>query len=120
LQDCADLLVGDKDLSGFANLRHDGSDGDDPVRRVDSAVWAIDGEMLTFHVSGAGFLYRQVRGFVGAMAAVATGRWPFEEFAACCANGRQAAKVGNVAPPDGLCLESVRYDPEPGWAVAAS
>lgn len=120
LQACADLLPGDKDLSGFANLRHDGSDADDPVRRIDNARWTIDGEHLTFRVSGAGFLYRQVRGLVGAMAAVATGRWPFEDFAACCAGGRQAAKVGNVAPPDGLCLESVRYDPEPAWVVAAS
>ncbi|HAT11221.1 MAG TPA: tRNA pseudouridine(38-40) synthase TruA, partial [Planctomycetes bacterium] len=63
---------------------------------------------------------RQVRGFVGAMVAVATGRWPMEEFTTCCADGRRAAKVGNVAPPDGLCLEQVRYDPEPDWTVAAS
>ena len=120
LQPSADLLVGDKDLSGFANLRHDGSDGDDPVRRVDSAVWTIAGEELTFRVTGAGFLYRQVRGFVGAMAAIATGRWPFAEFSACCAQGRQAAKVGNVAPANGLCLESVRYACEPSWRTAAS
>lgn len=120
LQPCADLLVGDKDLSGFANLRHDESDGHDPTRSIASAVWSVDGEILTFRVSGAGFLYRQVRGFVGAMAAVATGRWPMADFAACCDGGRVAAKVGNVAPPDGLCLESVRYQPEPEWRVAAS
>ena len=120
LQPCAELLVGTRDLSGFANLRHDESDGHDPVRRIDSAQWTVAGEDLTFRVSGAGFLYRQVRGFVGAMAAVATGRWPFAEFAACCTDGRQAAKVGNVAPSDGLCLEAVRYDPEPAWVVAAS
>ena len=119
LQPCADLLVGEKDLSGFANLRHDDSDGEDPVRRVDAATWSILGEDLVFHVSGAGFLYRQVRGFVGAMAAVATGRWPFAEFAACCNGGRQAPKVGNVAPSEGLCLESVRYDPSPAWVDAA-
>ncbi len=76
--------------------------------------------MLTFRVSGAGFLYRQVRGMVGAMAAVATGRWPMEEFLACCAGGRSAAKVGNVAPPDGLCLETVRFAAEPDWRNAAS
>jgi len=124
LQPCADLLVGTQDLSGFANLRHDDSDANDPVRTISSARWTLerepDGMILTFRVAGTGFLYRQVRGFVGAMAAVATGRWPMAEFAACCADGRKAAKVGNVAPPDGLCLEQVRYDPEPAWAVAAS
>ena len=124
LQPCADLLVGRKDLSGFANLRHDESDSHDPVRGIVSATWTseaeVDGCLLTFRVSGDGFLYRQVRGFVGAMVAVATGRWPMEEFTACCADGRRAAKVGNVAPPDGLCLEQVRYDPEPDWTVAAS
>jgi tRNA pseudouridine38-40 synthase len=124
LQTCADLLVGRKDLSGFANLRHDDSDSRDPVRTITSAGWRIepepDGKLLTFHVSGDGFLYRQVRGFVGGMAAVATGRWPLDDFAACCAGGRQAAKIGNVAPADGLCLEQVRYEPEPAWVVAAS
>lgn len=124
LQPCADLLVGTRDLSGFANLRHDDSDAGDPVRRVDWARWTAarepDGMLLTFRIAGSGFLYRQVRGFVGAMAAVATGRWPLADFAACCAGGRAAAKVGNVAPPDGLRLERVRYDPEPAWVAAAS
>ncbi len=119
LQPCADLLVGNRDLSGFANLRHDDSDTGDPVRRIDSATWIQEDELLTFRISGSGFLYRQVRGLVGAMAAVATGRWPFEDFVVCCTDGRSADKVGNVAPPDGLCLESVRYDPEPDWRAAA-
>lgn len=124
LQACADRLVGRQDLSGFANLRHDDSDGDDPVRSIESARWTItaDHEALrcTFRVVGRGFLYRQVRGFVGAMAAVACGSRDESDFAACVAGGRAATKVGNVAPGDGLTLERVDFDPEPAWEPAAT
>ncbi len=120
LQPCADLLVGAHDLSGFANLRHDETDTKDAVRRIDSAIWTINSEDLIFHIRGAGFLYRQVRGFVGAMATIATGRRPMADFIACCRDGRHAIKVGNVAPAEGLCLEEVRYSPEPAWVAATS
>lgn len=124
LQACADRLVGRHDLSGFANLRHDDSDGDDPVRSITAATWSVaDGDgglALTFRVTGAGFLYRQVRGFVGAMVAVATGSRSPEDFAACIAAGRAAVKVGNVAPAEGLTLERVLVEPEPAWGAVVS
>jgi tRNA pseudouridine38-40 synthase len=124
LERCAERLVGRHDLSGFANLRHDGTDGNDPVRTISAATWhheRRDDELrLTFRVSGAGFLYRQVRGFVGAMTAVATDSRSFDEFVASCAGGRTAKRVGNVAPPEGLTLEAVSYQPEPAWTIAAS
>lgn len=122
MQACADQLIGDRDLSGFANLRHDGSDGDDPVRTVESAHWTLQPDagalVCTFRIVGRGFLYRQVRAFVGAMVAVATGNRTAADFAACVAGGRGAVKLGNVAPAEGLTLEHVAYDPEPAWAAA--
>lgn len=124
MQACADLLVGSHDLSGFANLRHDGSDSEDPVRTVESARWHLQSEAgaltCTFRIRGRGFLYRQIRGFVGAMVAVATGNRALADFAACVGGGRGAVKVGNVAPAEGLTLEHVLFDPEPAWAPAAA
>jgi tRNA pseudouridine38-40 synthase len=119
LDDLAAELPGRRDLSGFACLRHDGSDGDDPLRTVRAASWAHEeiphGWRLTFTITGDGFLYKQVRGLVGAMVFVAQGRRTPADFRAAMAAGRAAVKVGNIAPPHGLALARVTYDPEPDW-----
>jgi tRNA pseudouridine38-40 synthase len=119
LPEMAAMLVGHKDLSGFATLRHDDTDEDDPHREILSATWTREerplGSYLVFRVVGEGFLYRQVRGMVGAMLHVAKGREALDSFAAAVAGGRSAARLGNIAPAHGLTLERVVYDPEPGW-----
>ncbi|MBA2481583.1 MAG: tRNA pseudouridine synthase A [Planctomycetes bacterium] len=119
LHEMAPLLVGRRDLSGFACLRRDDSDGDDPVRTIHAASWTIEprplGTYLTFHISGDGFLYKQVRGMVGAMIHVAKGRKPLSAFTAAIDAGRSAERIGNIAPAKGLVLERVVYDPEPAW-----
>jgi tRNA pseudouridine38-40 synthase len=118
------LIIGRRDLSGFATLRHDGTDDDDPVREITAAAWcfedAFDQRIATFRISGRGFLYRQVRGIVGAMIAVARGRRQLADFAAACAAGRDAVRVGNTAPAEGLTLERVAYDPDPAWALPSA
>ena len=119
LDELAALLPGRRDLSGFACLRHDGSDGDDPLRTVHAAAWTRTeiphGLRLTFTITGDGFLYKQVRGLVGAMVFVAQGRRSVADFHAVIGAGRAAVKVGNIAPPDGLVLARVSYEPEPDW-----
>jgi tRNA pseudouridine38-40 synthase len=114
-------LIGSQDLSGFACLRHDGSDEDDPVREVAAAAWSVsaaaEGESLVFRISGSGFLYKQIRGMVGAMLAVAQGRRSLALFEEAVAGGRRAPRLGNIAPAHGLVLERVAYagDAEPAW-----
>jgi tRNA pseudouridine38-40 synthase len=119
LDQLAPLLVGDRDLAGFASLRHDDSDEEDPRRRILSAGWerTDDGldRLLTFRITGEGFLYKQVRGLVGAMLAVAQGRFAVADFAAAVAAGRGARRLGNVAPGHALVLERVGYEREPAW-----
>jgi tRNA pseudouridine38-40 synthase len=115
----AELLIGNHDLSGFACLRRDGTDEDDPVREVLAAGWvsatAGEGEAWTFRITGTGFLYKQIRGMVGAMVAVAQGRRSMADFTDAIARGRAAAKLGNIAPAHGLVLELVGYSQDPGW-----
>ncbi|MBA3936598.1 MAG: tRNA pseudouridine synthase A [Planctomycetes bacterium] len=98
LHELAALLVGDLDLSGFACLR-----GDD-------THWL-------FRITGQGFLYKQVRGLVGAMVHVAQGRAECADFIAAMQAGRGARRFGNIVPGHGLALECVSYDPEPEWVV---
>jgi tRNA pseudouridine38-40 synthase len=119
LDELAAAIIGRRDLSGFAGLRHDGTDEDDPVRTVHAAAWTHEpiahGLRLTFTITGDGFLYKQIRGLVGAMVFVAQGRRTVADFHAAIHAGRDAVRVGNIAPPTGLVLARVTYDPEPEW-----
>ena len=117
LQGLADQLVGTKDLRTFACLRHDGTDEDDGARTISQATWTIAGDELTFRITGDGFLYKQVRGFVGAMIHVAQGRRTHAEFARLVAGDGTVRRVGKIAPPEGLMLTHVVYDPEPEWVT---
>ncbi len=119
LDELARLLPGDQDLSGFACLRRDESDLEDPHRRILTTSWrheSIDGEEFhTFTITGEGFLYKQVRGLVGAMLFVAQGRATKDDFCAATAQGRNAQRIGNIAPAAGLVLQTITYDPQPTW-----
>lgn len=116
-------LPGRRDLSGFACLRHDNTDDQDPVREYLTANWnqseTDDGCYRHFTISGRGFLYKQIRGLVGAMVAVAQGRATADGFTRAVAAGRSAERLGNIAPAEGLVLDSVRYDGEIPWKTVA-
>ena len=115
LQAMADQLLGSRDLRLFANLRHDGSDNEVRERHILQAQWQTIGSDLIFCIRGTGFLYKQIRGFVGAMIHVAQNHREAEEFTAIVNGDATIRRLGNIAPPDGLVLEKVTYDPEPDW-----
>lgn len=115
LQSMADLLLGSRDLRLFANLRHDGSDNEVRERHIRQSLWQTQGSDLIFRIRGTGFLYKQIRGFVGAMIHVAQNHRGADEFAAIVNGDTTIRRLGNIAPPDGLILERVTYDPEPDW-----
>jgi tRNA pseudouridine38-40 synthase len=120
LSGLAEALVGTRDLRAFACLRHDDTDNQDGTRTITAAGWDCRGDgagglQLIFTVTGSGFLYHQVRGFVGAMIAIAQGLRTREEFLGQVAGRRDIVRIGNLAPADGLLLERVVYDPEPPW-----
>jgi tRNA pseudouridine38-40 synthase len=119
LHQLAAQLIGDHDLSGFACLRGDDTDADDPRRRVLAAEWTREDDagdgLWHFRITGEGFLYKQVRGLVGAMVFVAQGRAGIADFAAAMRHGRGARRLGNIAPGNALLLERTRYEPEPDW-----
>jgi tRNA pseudouridine38-40 synthase len=119
---CAAALVGEHDLAAFACRRADGSDPDHGVRRIEAAGWEVQplpgGSRWTFTVRGSGFLYRQIRGLVGAMLAVANDRAAVTDFISAIDAGWDHPRLGTFAPAQGLCLEAVHYDPEPAWEDA--
>jgi tRNA pseudouridine38-40 synthase len=121
LHELAELLPGDQDLSGFACLRHDDSDDEDPHRRIKGCHWSCEKnngqEHWLFTITGEGFLYKQVRGLVGAMVYAAQGRASITDFKNAIIAGRKAERLGNIAPAEGLILDHIYYDPEPRWVV---
>lgn len=103
----AGLLVGEHDFSAFALA---GGAHRSPVRRIDKAQWESDGDLLTFSIEGSGFLRGMVRSLVGTLIGVGRGRMSHGEFAALLDGGRRS-QAGPTAPPQGLTLESVFYEP---------
>ena len=57
------------------------------------------------------FLHNQVRSIVGTLERVGAGSWRPDDIRAAL-EARDRARCGPVAPPDGLYLTGVRYDPE--------
>jgi tRNA pseudouridine38-40 synthase len=56
------------------------------------------------------FLHHQVRNMVGTLALVGEGKWTRAQVEAALA-ARDRTKAGPTAPPEGLCLVAVEYDP---------
>ncbi len=121
LHEMAAMISGRLDLSGFACMRGDNSDHTDPARLYRAAAWSRsqDGDDVRwdFRITGEGFLYKQIRGLVGAMVKVAQGRATLDDFTASVRGGWGAKRIANMAPGCGLFLEQVRYDPEPAWVA---
>ena len=109
----AALLVGRHD---FTTFRAALCQAKSPVRTLDEVkieVHPVDGGQeiaLTFRARS--FLHSQVRSMVGTLERVGAGAWTPRTMAAALA-AADRTRCGPVAPPQGLCLTGVGYDPDP-------
>ncbi|MCW2924992.1 MAG: tRNA pseudouridine synthase [Thermoleophilia bacterium] len=89
-------------------------------RRVLESRWEERGDELVYAVRGTSFLRHMVRILVGTMLATARGEASVPEFAAMLAGAPRSAAFA-TAPPQGLCLVDVTWEPiegvptPPGW-----
>lgn len=97
--------VGTHDFVSFATQ---GSPRQSTVRTISQiALRAVNGE-IQIDIIGDGFLYNQVRNMVGTLIEFGRGHWqPARAAEILAARDRSAA--GSTAPPQGLCLEWIRY-----------
>jgi tRNA pseudouridine38-40 synthase len=101
----AAYLIGEHDFSAFRAA--DGDHGS-PVRRVDEARFAREGNRLDFVITGNGFLKHMIRIIMGTLLEVGRGkREPGDVERILHSKDRQRA--GRTAPPHGLCLMEVNY-----------
>jgi tRNA pseudouridine38-40 synthase len=112
MREGAKYLEGVHDFSTF--MKKDRFEEKNPVRilyRVRVIPLQRKG-LILFRVEGHSFLRRMVRNIVGAMVRVGTGQWEPEKMAEIIRERTRTA-LNTTAPPEGLYLYRVDFDPVP-------
>lgn len=105
MKKAAECLVGTHDFSAF---KASGSSVKTSVRTITEVSVSKNEDILSFEISGDGFLYNMVRIIVGTLVDVGTGKiepWEMEKIL----KGRDRRKAGRTAPSCGLYLVEVYY-----------
>ncbi|WP_376092225.1 tRNA pseudouridine(38-40) synthase TruA [Roseomonas sp. CCTCC AB2023176] len=111
MHDAAQRLLGKHDFSAY---RAAACQAKDPNRTLDRLDVTRHGDEVAVIAEARSFLHHQVRNLVGTLMQVGHGRravtWPRDVL-----DGRDRTKAGQTAPPDGLALTAVGYDPPIDW-----
>jgi tRNA pseudouridine38-40 synthase len=109
-----DPFIGEHDFAAFCRRpKHRDGSVASLVRRVKDASWSDDGDgLLRFEIEAGSFCHQMVRSIVGTMIAVGHGKLRAGDVAGVIRAGDRS-RAGDLAPPQGLTLWTVRYD---GWA----
>ncbi|HET7007838.1 MAG TPA: tRNA pseudouridine(38-40) synthase TruA [Candidatus Binatia bacterium] len=102
-----ECLIGEHDFSSF---RAANCDAPHPVRIIYQTRLEQRGDLLVFTIEGTAFLRHMVRNIVGTLADVGR-RIRTPEWFGELLHARDRTKAGYTAPPQGLYLVEVKYDP---------
>ncbi len=108
MNEAASYLVGPHDFKSFCAVNHDANT---TVRTIYSAIVDKEGDMITFQITGNGFLYNMVRIIAGTLIEVGKGRIRPENIKNIM-EARDRQKAGPTAPAHGLTLVEIEY---PEW-----
>ncbi len=107
MHEAAQQLVGEHDFSSFRAAE---CQSRTPIRRLQWIQVRRMGETLVIAVNANAFLHHMVRNITGALLAVGWGDRPVEWVGEVLAE-RDRRKGGITAPPNGLYLSAIEYDP---------
>lgn len=104
-------LIGRHDFSSFRAAQCQASG---PIRTLDAleVTRTADGDEIQVRARARSFLHHQVRNMVGTLAQVGLGRWSVDRVTQAL-EAKSRAAGGPTAPPDGLHLTGVGYEPQP-------
>ena len=102
---CTDF-IGKRDFSAFAGAKND---QEDSTREIYDCSVSREGHLVTFSVSGDGFLYNMVRIMAGTLLAVNDGKIAPGALPEILAS-RDRKRAGKTARAEGLYLDDVFYD----------
>jgi tRNA pseudouridine38-40 synthase len=111
-----DPFIGEHDFAAFCRRpkRRDGEQAS-LVRRVTEAAWHDDGHgLLRFEIEASSFCHQMVRSVVGTLVEVGLRKKRPGDLLAIIRSGDRN-RAGDLAPPHGLTLWTVRYGP---WSSA--
>jgi tRNA pseudouridine38-40 synthase len=108
----ADPFVGEHDFAAFCRK---GPEGSSTVRRVHASRWfemtvAERTDVLVYEVTAGAFCWQMVRSMVGTIVEAGGGRRRPGDLLRVL-RSRDRNQAGQLAPPEGLCLWAVGYDP---------
>jgi len=109
MQAAAGRLVGHHDFTSF---RATACQARSPWRTLDRLDVTRLADTIEIVAEARSFLHHQIRNLAGTLRLVGEGRWSADDVSHALA-ARNRAAAGPTAPPDGLCLEHVGYDPDP-------
>ncbi len=114
MQAAAELFLGSHDFTSFAasdpDLRQRATlDAPNPLKTIMASALVLENGLLTYRITGSGFLHHMVRNIVGTLAEIGCGALaPADVSRILAARNRSAA--GPTAPANGLFLHTVHYD----------
>ncbi len=109
MQEWAIQLEGERDFSSF---RDSGCTNTTPIKTIYHSRFERDGDLLVYTVIGNGFLKQMVRNVIGSLVDLSLGRLKVTSFTELLER-RDRRVAGVTAPPHGLCLDWVSYEPVP-------
>lgn len=105
MREACQRFVGEHDFEAF---RGRSDDRPNTVRTIYHCDIHRRGPLIVFSVEGSGFLYHMVRTMVGTVLEIGSGRWRPERVQEAIA-GKDRALAGPCLPPQGLCLQWIRF-----------